>query len=181
MTSINVAFTNTSSFVFGTPSQQVTILDSTNPAYLRQVYLTQQGVKISRASAGIVVGIPLYTLFAAAGEAVPGITWPPIIVTQPTSSANVTHPATASLFISASDEPALYGSNDMTYQWYVQPSGSSTWSTPSNTGNVNYQGATTTNLSASFITSTIPYYYYECVVSNPSGNTTSSISKVNVS
>ena len=166
--SINVSFNGTSSFSPGYIGQQTTILDSTNPAYLRQVNLRQNCVVISKNSVGIQVFIPLTQLFAAAGAAVPGITWPPVINQQPTSST-ITHPAPLYFYVSASDEI----NTDLKYQWYWESSSLSTFvPCPTTYFAGTASAALTCSVTSVNIENSASYY---CIVFNPTGGTTSSL------
>jgi hypothetical protein len=173
--SINFQFTTTSSVQFLAPVKRITVLDSSNFAFLRQVMLSNDGVQIIRGNYSI--QFPMQQLFRAAATAFPSMSWAPVISPQPSNVTLVTSSAatsTASLFATASDE---FG-NDMTYQWYVSASYTSGFTLPAG---VNYQGTSSANISASYsgsIATDQDKYYFFCAVSNPSGTTSSSIATV---
>ncbi len=159
---INYAGSNTT-FTSSAPVQQITILDSTNPVFLRNAFVTDKSVILKRG--GSVVTIPLSQLFGAAATADPTMTWKPIITTQPTVNNTITHPATGSFTISASAETSL------TYSWYYHTSGSVTWtslpaSSGSNTATIKMLCPLATPLNNSS---------YICYVNNTTGNVTSSV------
>lgn len=176
--SINIQFTTTSSVQFNRPVQQITLLDASNYQFLRQVMVSNDGVKLIRGEYAI--QIPMSQLFAAGFAALPSMSWAPIITGEPTGSTVATgsvSTSTASLFVTASDEAGT----DMTYQWYISssdyPAG---WQLPTNTSYVHFQGTSSVNLSASFISGgfpTSPYYTF-VGVTNPAGTTSSSVATI---
>jgi hypothetical protein len=172
--SINIAFTTTSSVNFAAPVQQISLLDSTNFQFLRQVLVSNDGVKVIRGNYAIQV--PMSQLFYAAFQAYPSMSWAPIIETDVTSSQYI-RPytqslATASISFFVSDE----FTTDLSYQWYVSSSITQSWQLP--TGS-NYYGTSSATLSASYNSGSngeVRYFY--CESTNPAGATTSSISTV---
>jgi hypothetical protein len=115
-------------------------------------------------------------LFLAAVTYNPTLTWPPIILTQPSSSnfSGVT-PATASLKISASAELPI------TYQWYSGSSASGSWFalTDQSFSNNSIVGSLTATLTLNcFDTFSLCSKYYECIATDASGNTTSSVANL---
>ncbi len=167
--SINIAFTTTSSATFVAPTQQVTVTDFSNRSYLRQMFVTQNGVKLVSPQ-GQVVQIPLQQLFAAGSAYNPLLTWPPIITLQPSSSNN-TVPSTSSFTIQTSSEIPV------AYQWYSGSSASGSWGALTDHS---FSGNTISGSTANIIyleaADTLSFAkFYECIASNASGGVTSSI------
>lgn len=165
-TSINVNFVGTSSFTPAAPSQRTYIINNNLYGYNRYAYLSQDSLTMVYYTSSVV--IPFTQLFQAAASASSAITWPPVMVTQPTSSLTVTHPAPFYLSISASSEvPA-------TYQWQWQ---SSSLSGYTNATASQFTGSTTPNLTCSVtavgLENSASFY---CIVQNSAGNVTSSTS-----
>jgi len=99
---------------FGLPAQQVTILDSQNPLFLRQVVMGTEGLRIIRG--GNVVQFPIQELLKIAYTIQPNaFTWTPVVTLQPTSST-ITHPTACSFKVDATAETGI------TYKWYSAPS-----------------------------------------------------------
>lgn len=161
--SINISYTTDSAISFSAPVQQITLLDTTNRQYLRQVMLSQDGVKVIKGS--YVVQIPMTQLFQAAYQAYPQLTWPPIILNQPTGSS-VTAPQTASFNITASAEIAI------SYVWQYKGATSSSFVNVPN--QAPFTGSTTASLFISTSSLALSGSQFRCVASNASGNTTSS-------
>jgi len=169
---ISFSFAGSSSLDFTRPVQQITILDYTNPQFLRQVFLSQDGLQIVRGKS--VSAFPMSNFFAVAAAADPSLSWPPKFITNLTRSVILnpgSTPNTASLFVSASSE-----FTNITYQWYIQPSGG-LFSPTTNSGDWHFQGTSSAALTAScFIgAANHPYWNFECVATNQSGQTTSSV------
>ena len=175
-TSINIAFTTTNSFVPAAPAQKIYSLYGANQAYLRYMYLSQDCLTLVFNSSSVV--IPQTQLWLAAASALPVLTYPPVIGTQPTSSITVTHPTSASFVVSASAETAI------TYQWYY---------TSASIGPIVLSGANTGSIYGSYTGSQSPALTcsntsvsvnksasYLCVVSNTSGATSSSVGNLYV-
>lgn len=175
--SVNLTYGGANNIQFTRPVQQVTMLDSSNYAFLRQVMLSNDGVKIIKGN--YTVQFPINQLFAVAVQAIPSMSWAPIISTQPTASQYITPSnislATASLTISASDE-----FNTVSYKWYVSSSESGTgWQSCVDTTNIKFKNTSSATLSASYSTAwTLDTSSYFCVASNSSGQTSSSIGYV---
>jgi hypothetical protein len=167
--SLNIAYTSTSSYQPTQAVQQITILDTTNTKFLRQAFLSNQGIKLVHVTASVF--IPISQLFAAAYTYSPTqFTWPPVIITQPTGSLTVIHPTTATFSVSASSELPI------TYSWNYQLSGSNTWNTlpvasGSNTNTITLACPNQTPLNSSS---------YACYLYNLAGATTSSYGKLYV-
>lgn len=166
--SISVAYITSSNFIPTIlPSQRFNVLDTTNPKYLRYFSLQNDSIILSVYTASIAV--PLYGTGSLASAIVafnPIFTWPPLIITQPTSST-VTHPAPVYFSVSASAELPV------TYQWYYQ-SGSATWYSIVSTGS--YTGSQTPALTSSVTSLAVQNTSsYVCVMTDASGQTTSSI------
>lgn len=173
MTSINIQYNGTSSFIPAAPIQKTFIQDTTNPQFPRYAYLTQDSITVAFSTASVV--IPMSQIYQAAVTASPSLTWPPIIITQPNPSQFVTHPTSVFFGVSASAELPI------SYQWYYQ-SGSGNFTTiASSVSSSNYAGATTNALTCS--TTNANYQNtasYVCVLSDAAGQTTSSIAILNV-
>ena len=169
MTPFSIAFTATNSFVPSAPTQRQYILNNTNPNYLRYTYMTQDSLYFNVNGIGQAV-IPLNGsggLWASAITALPALTWPPVIATQPVNTT-VTHPSSSNFFISASSETGV-----ITYSWYSQSFGSSTWSQLSNTAL--YSGSTSPALTHSLTNTGDSGSAYFCTATNGSGQTSSSV------
>ena len=168
ITSINISYSSTGSFVPITlPAQRTSVIDTTNRAYPRYATLASDSVRLVYYTASVV--IPLSQLFSVAATALPTMTWAPIIVTQPTASVAVTHPASASFFVSASSEIP------MTYVWYYTSASIGPIAlSGSNSGSIygSYTGSLTSALTCSTtsITTQKTASYY-CIVSNAAGST----------
>jgi hypothetical protein len=181
--SINIQFTETSSVEFNRPVQQTTILDSTNTSFLRQIMLSNDGVKIIKGN--YTVQFPVVQLFAAAFAAIPSMSWAPIVEGDVTASytvyPNTASLATASLSVSASSE----FNNDITYQWYVSSSQHGVgYQLPTDTSNIYFWNTSSIELSASFNGSGSfnpnPTYFF-CAITNPAGITSSSVCTITAS
>jgi|HubBroStandDraft_5_1064220.scaffolds.fasta_scaffold31126_2 hypothetical protein len=165
---INVGFTTTSSFVPNPQQARLNFLDKTNPLYVRNSTLTNDALYLQVYTAS--VAIPMSVLYSVATTVLPALTWPPILITNPTNSV-VTHPQSASFSISASAETPI------NYQWYSQSFAqaltSSTYYPLTNSAG-KITGATSNLLT--FITSSvgISTSSFLCVASNVSGQATSS-------
>ena len=147
------------------------VQDNTNPAFIRSMVLTGQGVLVTRA--GNSVGIQLETIFEMCAKINPAVTWIPIITAQP-SGANVTHPAAASFNTNATDELM----NDMAYQWQNAANSNAAFANMSNGGVYsNVAGTVAGNIAFMNISNStgLNGTLYRCLVTNPSGtNTTNS-------
>ena len=162
---ITVQFLATASFTAQAPTQRQFQLDFTNPTYARNATLTQDCITVSYYTCS--VQIPLSNLYQVATEVQPGLSWPPIITLQPTSS-NLVH--------TASGQFALSASSFTTYnvQWYSQSYQQSLTSSafyPLTNSSV-YSGVSTnllTYLTSSTGTTGSSYY---AIVSNTSGQAT---------
>lgn len=151
-----------STITFTLQAQRTTILDTTNPAYPRNVTLGTQGLQFIKGTNA--VGIALEDLWLLVIQYLPQLTWPPTITLQP-SPQQTTYGGTANFTIAANSEAAA------NYQWQSSPD-QTTWTNVINTGGV-YAGATKPQLNilnSAGLSST----YYQCVVTNISGTTTSS-------
>ena len=160
---INIAYTTTSSVTFNAPVQQVTILDTTNYQYLRQMFVSNDGVKL--VVGDNVILIPMAQLYAAAASYDPSLTWPPVIITQP-STGSVTSPGAVDFFISASSEITF------SYQWQVMGNTSSSYVELPLPDSI-WTGSTTDTLHISSSRG-LDQSTYRCVLTNLSGQTTSS-------
>lgn len=166
--SINIQFVSTSSIPFTAPVQRVTLLDSSNPQFLRQVMVSNDGVRIIRGQ--YTIQFPMQQLFQAAISASPSMSWAPYIITNPVSQTAAS--SSASYFnITASAESPI------TYQWYSQASGSIGFGVVSSSAP--YLGETSSSLFINPCTG-LDQFQYLCVASDVSGQTTSSIATLTV-
>jgi hypothetical protein len=170
---ISVSYVNTSSFVPSTPVQRQAFLDKTNPQYTRNATLTQDSIYLRYYTSSVV--IPLQSLYVVAANALAPLTWPPIILTQPTNSI-VTHPTASYFSVSASAEVAI------SYQWYsssLSQSISGTYSKLSDSAH-GYTGSSSPLLTylTSSVTASNSQFFVVC--SDVSGQTTSSVAFLTV-
>jgi hypothetical protein len=164
-TQVTASLAGTGPGNFTAPVNQTTFLNTSNRNYLRQAFLSQNGLSLVKSSS--VVEIPMSELFKLAYAADPVLTYAPIIGTQPVATMSVVHPvATGSFFISASAETAI------SYQWLVATSGSNTFNNL--TASAFFTGSTTSKLTISASTTAFNGYQFEAVAYNTSGQTTSS-------
>ncbi len=179
--SVNLTLNGTSSIAFNSPVRQTSILDASNIQFLRQVMLSNDGVQVIRGNYSI--QFPMTQLFAVAFQANTSMSWAPIIETDVTPTSSIVLPntislSTASITIGASDE----FTTDLQYQWYISSSRTNgTWALPTSSVYNTFQGTSSVNLSASFISGSTGLSYFYCAVTNPAGTTTSSISMVSQS
>ena len=172
--SISVIFNQTSSFSSWAPVQRTAIIDTTNPVYPRYSLLSTGAVTLVYQSQSVV--IPLANLYAAAVSAYPILSWPPVIGVQPTSSA-VTHSNAVYFRVSSSSSETA-----VTYQWFYNTGSNSNYfpiaaSDPVNWKN--YTGSLTPALTSSVTTLlSQSNANYLCVLTNSSGQTTSSIANL---
>ena len=170
---INVSYASAAPFTASALQQRMFFTDKTNPAYLRQATMTQDGVYLQVGTASVV--IPFANLYAVASYALPQLNWPPVITAQPTSSA-VVHPA-AVYFVVAANVPTGTSAN---YQWYSASFAALTvFKALSNIGT--YNGTATPALTHSSTIVADSGSGYFCYVSNGSGAVSSSIAILNVS
>ena len=169
-TSCNVSFAGFTNFTASfPPAQRIIVGNSSNPLYLRYALMTQDSVQLVYYSASVT--IPMDALYQVAFAAQPALTFPPVINVQPSASFQIiTAPASASFYLSASSEIPV------NYQWWVQPSGSSSWFLPTaSIGHYSFQGTSSNAFTASFPVNTLPSWSFECVITSSAGNTTSSV------
>lgn len=167
-TSVNIAFTSTGSFVPGAVQRKMTMIDNTNRNFPRYAYMTQDTFGLVFATSSVV--IPLSQIYAAAVSGSPFLSWPPVILTQPTSST-VTHPTASYFVVSASAELPI------SYAWFYS-SGSVSWTPVSGS---NYTGSLTNALTSSTTNvATQNTASYMCVLTNAAGTTSSSVAILNV-
>lgn len=143
------------------PAQRVTISDTTNIQWARNVILTNLGVQITRGN--VSATILFSDLISALVTLEPTLTWPPAITVQP-ASVTVAYSANTSFTVTVNSELAV------TYQWQVSSDGGNTWANQGNTGV--YTGATTPTLSISSAAG-LTGYQYRVICTNLSGVTTS--------
>ena len=172
----NTAYIATNSFTPSAPIQRQFTLNNTNPQYIRYTTMTQDALYFNVNGVGQVI-IPLIgtgSLWAAASTANPSMTWPPVILTQPTSST-VAHPTNAYFVVCASAETNISyhwaSSSNSGVNWTILPSGGS--------GNL-FTGSLTNQLTHSLTTQNDSGSYV-CYCTNTSGNVTSSIATLTIS
>jgi hypothetical protein len=169
---MTVAFTATQSYSLTTlPSKRQYVLDNSNPQYVRNSILTNDGLYLQYYTGSVC--IPLSNLYQQASYALGSITAPPTIITQPTSST-VTHPATAYFVVSASVEA---NTPTASYQWYSS-SVVSVFLPLTSSGQ--FTGSTGSALTCSNTSVSMSNSQYICVVSNLSGMVSSSIATLTV-
>jgi len=165
---IQISYAGTSSLTPSAPQQRQFFADTSYAGYTRRfVTATQDGIYCQIYTAS--VWIPYSSIYAAAVNALPQLTYPPQIGVQPTSST-VTHPSASYFVVSASAETVIQ------YQWYVSnPNTSSYYALPTTASysGSKFSGSLTPNLTCS-VSQTGSYQLY-CSCANPSGTTTSSV------
>lgn len=169
----NVSFSGLTNFTSSTPSQRVFILNSNLPSFLRIWSLSQDCISFTNNNNGITTQIPLTNLIAAAAAASPLITIAPVITTQPTSST-VTHTSSSYFVVNATSETPT------TAQWYSASALLPNVFNPLPSPNVIFTGSLTYALTHSGTVVADASSSYLCVVSNTSGNSTSSIATLYV-
>jgi len=168
--SINLLYNGTSSISFSAPIQQVTILDSTNPQFLRQMFVSQNGILLVRGTSQ--VKIPKAQLYGAAVAADPTMTWPPLFTTVP-SNLTVTQPASASFTVVVNSELPVY------YDWQYLSSSLNYWQETSATASL-FTGSHIAALTMSLTNYTNNGYEFRCVATSSAGVTTSSYGTLTV-
>lgn len=169
---ITIAFANTSSFVPAAPIQRQFQLDFTNPNYVRNAQLTQDTLYLTFSTCSVL--IPLANLYAVATSVLPQLGWPPLIITQPTSST-VTHPTSSFFYVSASSFTTP------SYQWYSSSySQSFSGSFVPLTASTQYSGVTSSLLG--YLTSSVldNSASFKCLVSNVSGFTYTNTANISI-
>ena len=168
---INVVYNGALNFTASAPIQRQYALDSTNRTKLRYANLTQDALTLTIFTSSVV--IPLNQLYVAAISALPYMSWPPVILAQPTASTYLTHPTGSSWTVSASAETPI------TYAWVSQSYSQSlntSWSYLTASTAI-WKGGTTSTLTyttSSVIDNSSSLW---CVCTSAAGVTTSSIAK----
>lgn len=150
------------------PAQQVTVLDATNPRAVRNLVVSNQGIRCVRGTTA--AGILMADLFAALITLEPSLAYPPFFTTNP-SSVSVAYGDSTSFTIVASSEVSV------TYQWQVSTDAGANWSNLANAGV--YSNVTTASMSISSVNG-LNGYQYRCVATNSSGSGTSSAATLTV-
>lgn len=133
------------------PVQQITILDTTNPRFLRNLIISNQGVRGVRGT--VAAGMLTADIFSALVTLEPSLAYPPFFTTQPVA-ATVSYSDATSFTVVVSSELSV------TYQWQVSTDSGSTWSNLSNAGV--YTNTTTATLNISSV-SGLHNNQYRCV------------------
>ncbi len=104
------------------PAQQTTILNAINVRYPRLIILSSQGVRVSHG--GIVAGITIADLIKAMVTLEPGLTWPPVISSQPVA-VSTTLPASPSFSVVGTSETGI----STTFEWFYSTDNGATFNT----------------------------------------------------
>lgn len=174
-TPIMVSYVGTVPFTASALQQRQFFTDYTNPKYVRHATMTQDGVYLQIGTASVI--IPFANLYAVAANALPQLNWPPVIVTQPTSST-VTNPAPVYFYVSSS--VPQYAPN-ATVAWYSSSYSQSFVGSASlltNTGI--FSGVTTNTLALAITNVSLSLSQFFAVETNASGQTTSSLALLTV-
>ena len=118
---------NQSNATWTLQSQQVTILDATNPGWPRAVILSTNGVRVSRGNNQ--AGFALSDLLLAAVGMEPNLTWPPIITANP-NNTTANAPNATSFAGNANAETGVA----IAYQWQKSTDNGGNWSNLTNAG-----------------------------------------------
>jgi hypothetical protein len=173
---ISVTYSGTSSFVPSAPSQRQFALDTTNNQYIRNATLTQDALTLNYYTSSVIIS--LQNLYQIAVGVNSNLGWPPVIITQPTSST-VTHP-TSSIFLASA---SAANNSNVNYQWFSSSYSQSlvgSGSFPLTSSNYSYSGTSgslLTLLTSSLSDNASTYY---CLINCISGNTTSNIATLTV-
>lgn len=148
------------------------VLDATNPNYPRLIQLDANVVAFSKRINGVsyTAVMPLSVILPAVLALVPQLTWPPIIVIQP-SSTSVAAPAIAAFTVVSTSEITI------TYQWQISTDSGVTFTDLTNAGV--YSDVTTLTMNISNSTG-LNTNQYRCVCTNGSGSTTTSAAVLTV-
>jgi len=143
---------------------RTSILDSTNPQFLRSIRLDGTALVLSINNAAVQpVILPISEFLAACAAANPALSWPPLVVSQP-ANLTVATPSGTTFHFGVTSETAI------TYQWQVSLNAGFSWTNVVN--NATYSGATSSTLSISNSTG-FNGNHYQCIATNASGSTTS--------
>jgi|ERR1035437_721428 hypothetical protein len=160
----NVAFSGYTNFTSSTQAQKVMVLNTNNPLYLRYAVLSGDNLQVVYYTASAT--IPLASIYQAMFSASSALTYPPVILLQPTSST-VTHPNPFYMVVSASSEVPV------NFQWYWQSSSLNIFTpTPSTTFSGTSSAALTCSVTSVSVENSASYF---CVALNSSGQTSSSV------
>lgn len=149
------------------PPKQITITDFTNPSFPRNIFVSGNGIQVSRPGNAVGIAIPdLLTLVVAVN---PALTWPPRFTMMPANTTAQYGGATSfTTTVSSELTPS--------YQWQKSADSGVTWTNA--TGGV-YSGDTTATLSISDA-SGLNNYQFRVVATNSQGSNTSSIAVLTV-
>lgn len=168
--SINIQFTTTGSVVFGAPVQQVTLLDATNINFLRQMFVSNDGIRIVKGQSSC--RIPVSQLYAAAVAADPTLTWAPKFTTNP---SNITTASTAVAPFNVVVQTEL----PVQYTWQTLSASSTVWFNTTLSASV-FTGSATPALTASCFVKDLNGWEFRCVATSSAGTTTSSFATLTV-
>lgn len=150
-------------------ARRMSILDSTNPNFPRNVFLDTTALVLSRPGIEPVI-LTLSAFYAACAVANPNLTWSPICTNQPNNSNVANHNATG--FVTAySAETAI------TYKWQQSLNAGYSWTNMTDTGVYTNTTTNTVNISN---TSGLDLTYYRCLGINNTGNTPSNMATLRV-
>jgi hypothetical protein len=113
------------------------------------------------------VNFKLSDLASAAVGIEPGLTYAPVISTQPANTSAATGATSAFTVVASGEFDATY---TLTYQWQVSSDSGATWTDL--TDDATYDDITTDNMGINDVTG-LDGYYYRCLVTNDSGTTAS--------
>jgi hypothetical protein len=143
---------------------RTSVLDSTNPQFLRTIRLDGTALVLSTNNPAVEpVILPITEFLAACATANPALTWPPVISTQP-ANQTVASPSASGFTIVANAETAI------NYQWQVSTNAGFSWTNLTNGSP--YSGVTTSSLHISS-SAGLNGNYYRCIATNASGSTNS--------
>lgn len=150
------------------PVQQVTIgnFPADNANFSRAIQLSQEALYIKRV--GYAVAIPIENLLPLAITIEPGLTYPPLITTNPENdSVAVNDPANFTI-VAAVEFPAT---DTISYQWQESTDAGINFTDITDGGD--YSGATTATLTVTPSSADMDQYQYRCVATAGSGSTES--------
>lgn len=127
--------TNNGNASWNAPVQQTSILDTTNPRFVRLIQLSQDGMKLVRGTNQ--VGINKLTFINAAILIDPTLTWPPFFDAQPTADQIKQTSQVPNIAVAANSELTV------SYQWQISTDFSN-WANVTAAGD--YSNVTTNSL-----------------------------------
>lgn len=164
--------TGSQTVVWNPTTIRQSLLDATNPNYTRLIQLDNSVVAFSKRIGNLsyTAVIQLSDILPAILALVPQLTWPPIIVTQP-SSTTVVAPAIAAFTVLATSEITI------SYQWQISTDSGSNFTDLTNSGV--YSNVTTATMNISNSTG-LNTNQYRCVCTNGSGSKTTDAATLTV-